>query len=362
MRVVPACLWVLLLSVSLVSADPATILVRSGAASLITEEPDIRMVTETLTVDLYDWEAFVEADFLFRNEGGPREVLIAFPEIINQHHYDTWPRLRDVQFVVDGETMACERLPQDPDHPADAEEGFEFTCWYAAKVAFAPGQERRIVITYSHRHGSQFEGFRWFPYTFSTARAWKGSVDRITLIVNYHAGVSDVPVRLPEGYQHDAAARRLTWEWHDYDAQPLPRGGPRPTDPPEHMTLYWRPSNPQVQVSGTTTDLRASFSRTGAIVTFGTDGPGLPGYQAAPLADDPDAWTIEAKGRRLSVRESQSQATLDGQPFELSRPAEVFHDGFLTREACTLATDDLARAFGLVCTRVEDAHRLEIQP
>jgi hypothetical protein len=340
-------------------------MVEGGAASPITDEPDLRMVTETLTVDLYDVEAVVEADFLFRNEGGAREAVIAFPEIINQRHYGTWPRLRDVRFIVDGEAVSCERVPQDQSNRAGAEEGYEFTCWYAAKVSFAPQQERRVRISYSHRHGCQFEGLCWFPYTFSTARLWKGSVDQITMVLTCHEGVRDLPVRLPEGYRQDAEARRLTWEWRDFDAQPPSPSGTRPAEPPEWLHIYWWPNPPQVQVRGVAADLRAHFGPFGPILRFDQGGPWLPGYQAQRAAEDAEAWLIEANGHRLEVRAGQVQAALDGQPFNLTRAAEVFRDGGDRGhglEACTLAVADLQRALGLGCDQDVARHSLDFAP
>jgi hypothetical protein len=58
---------------------------------------------------------------------------------------------------------------------------------------------------------------------------------------------------------------------------------------------------------------------------------------------------IEAAGHRLEVSGHSREATLDGKPFELTRPAEVIRegDGSFASGGCRLAAADLQRAFGL---------------
>lgn len=178
-------MWlVFALVVSDVSADPATIMVQAGTASPLTDECGVRLVTEGLTVDLYEPGVAVRADMLFRNEGGRRELLIGVPQI-NNRHWGKVVNLGNLRFVVDGQGVPCEHLPQAEEGKSlGLEEGFEYLSWYAAPVVFEPAQERRIVITYSHDHGIDYQGVAFRPYLLRTASFWKAPVERLDMVLN----------------------------------------------------------------------------------------------------------------------------------------------------------------------------------
>jgi len=331
-------LLALVVAVGAAWADPATIMVQSGAASPLTDETDVRLVAEDLTVDLHEPDVAVGADMLFRNEGGRRELLIGFPQI-NNRHWGEVVKLHNVRFVVDDQQVPCEHLPQGEEGKSlGLEEGFEYLSWYAATVTFDPGQERRIVITYNHDHGIDYQGVAFFPYLLRTASFWKGSVERLDMVLNYGESTRGAPWRLPEGAVHDEAAHRIACHWTNYEGDP------------DSIRIHWWPNRPTVYVNGEPGKLRVGLMADGFAVTLGS-GEELLGYSSRPGPEAPRGWVIEAADHRLEVTGDSREATLDGQPFELTRAAEVVRegDGSFARGHCRLAAADLQRAFGLQC-------------
>ena len=81
MRVVAAIALTAVLSISAAYADPASILVRGGSAAPDVRNEHVRLVSETLTIDLCGLETAVTADLLFRNEGPDHTCMMGFPQV-----------------------------------------------------------------------------------------------------------------------------------------------------------------------------------------------------------------------------------------------------------------------------------------
>jgi hypothetical protein len=334
-------------------ADPVSIMLQGGAAAPVVAEPDIRMATEALTVDLYDAEAVVKADMVFVNEGPAKEILIGFPQV----RYAQLPesaRLHDVRMEADGQALSYSRM-----EPAEAkmiEAGsYGFEGWFVAPVRFEAGQERRVVISYRHEHGGAADfayparapqvglDGAWFPYLLATAARWKGTVGRIDATVAWHEGIHSLCTVSPEGYAQDDAARRLTWRFEDYDGKP------------EYLVVWFWQRRLEVLVDGQPAPkgFHAGLTAEGAVVDVAkAECLGLRWLYSGALEG-----YIEMGERKLAVKPEQRQARLDKDPFELTLPpgADVW-PGMGRR--CLVAAEDLKRAFGIEWSYDAAAHRL----
>jgi hypothetical protein len=224
------------------SADPVVMYVHSGSAAPKSEPVDVRMARETVTVELGK-EARVKADMVFVNEGAAQTILMGFPQVT--YHQTPQAALEEMAFTVDGEAVPSERLPSAPGaNTLGLPEGLGVESWHVAKVPFTAGQERRVVISYRHRHGFALNGRDRFLYLLGTAKRWKGAVTPMEVVVHYDESVRDVEGIDPPGYQHDIAARRLTWHWDTYDGPA--EGTPAPGEEfwQDYVTLRWHPKGP----------------------------------------------------------------------------------------------------------------------
>lgn len=343
---------------SVASGDPVSITVRSGAAAPRTDQTDVRMVSETLTVDLFDREARVEADILFRNEGPQQEVLIGFPQI--NYHQERDVQLADLKLVVDGEELPTDQLPADQQQdPPGIERGFDFASWHVAKVPFDADQERRIRITYGHGHGGSAAGiglgWNWFPYLLETASMWKGDVECIDIVVKYREFVSSFEAIMPEGYQHDEAARTITWHLEQYAGDP------------GEIQLRWWHKPLTFLVNGEPAQFGKYFSghllpdRT-LVLDIATAAEGL-GYKWERTSD-PFRWALGARDHCLEIRPPESEGTLDGQLFHLTTaPRGPYEDGrYHGAWSCMVSAADLERALGLRWTYDPESRQIDLRP
>ena len=336
------------LCASSVWADPVSIIVRGGAAAPQAEEPDVRMVSEDLRVDLYDCEAVVQASMVFANEGPQQDVLMGFPQV--NYHGAREVVLQDVRFVVDGQEVETRHMPQDErENPLGLGPEFAFVSWYVADIPFDAGQTRTIEIAYRHGHGGSAFGWDWFPYLLHTASKWKGPVDTISVAVNYREGVERIDEISPQGGHHDEAARRIAWRFGNYEGEP------------KEIVVRWRPKPLMALINGQPAKLGASISADGPIADIASGATAL-GYAWKPGSDG-GRQVVEGRAHQLEVSALSREATLDGRPFRLIRaPWGELFEGTSIQRCCWLAAEDLRRAIGLRWTYDPASRQLDLQP
>jgi hypothetical protein len=323
------------------SADPVSILLHGGAASPVEGEPDVRMVSEELSVKLFGHEAVVTADMLFRNEGPTQDVELGFPQI---NYYQT-PELvlEAVQFVVDGREVLSRHVGDGGRPLPGLSAPQDVPSWHVATVSFAAGQERRVRITYRHEHGGGIYG-PFFPYVLSTGASWKGhSVERIRVVVDYGEAADTIRSAGPKGYETDEAARRLTWLFEDY------RGTP------QVIGVGWRERPLETRVNGQAAKVAVRLTADGPMIDVATSAPAL-GYSW-----DEGRRVLEARGRQVEFPVPGREARVDGQPVTLAR-STVPNDAGRWSNQCLVTTDDLKRLVGLDSTWDPVSRVLDFRP
>ncbi|HJN14904.1 MAG TPA: hypothetical protein QGH10_05415 [Armatimonadota bacterium] len=356
---------VAVLCVSSVGADPASILVRGGAAAPKVGEEHVRLVSETLTIDLYDSEAVVHADLLFRNEGPADECMMGFPQINHQRAATAAerngysPDLRDLEFVVDGDPFEVKLLPDASEtYGGQACYDYEFEKWYVTPVPFTEGQERRVEISYRHPKGVTGNGGPdWFLYYLETGSRWKGgSVERIDVILNYGTVVErwchHQTNYYTEGCTDDKEARRLTWTFEDYQGDP------------GTIRASWYPRELLVYVDGHAEPgaTPARMESIGPLLDVGSRGERL-GYELSGMPGTPDECTVACGDDRLSITNGKLVASLNGEPLALTRPpVGRNYAGAPAWTRWWVAGEDLKRAFGLEWDYNPETRKLVLKP
>lgn len=132
---------------------------------------------------------------------------------------------------------------------------------------------------------------------------------------------------------HDDVAHRIACHWANYEGNP------------GFIRIHWWPNYPTVYLNGEPGKVRANLMADGFAVTFASREE-LPGYSSHPAVEAERGIPRVSGYLQPVARRLDDAAALDGQPFELTRLAEVVGDGRHAFGSCRLAAD-LQRAFGL---------------
>jgi hypothetical protein len=221
----PICvlvIWVFLLSANLaVRANDSAIEGIGGSLRPMQEHPSVRMVAEKVVIDLHPDLAEVDCQFTFHNEGPATTVRMGFPE----RNYSRAEKQGFLSFAtwVDGKPVATTI----EGYRFNEEEGF--FRWRVKQVAFVAGQQRRVRVHYTMCPGRTTEAIRYFEYNLYTGAAWKGTIGKSTVIVNFsHLPWYQRITARPGGYRKERKA--LIWTWHDFE--PASRYSPGNTKQP----------------------------------------------------------------------------------------------------------------------------------
>jgi hypothetical protein len=180
MRRVGLGLVFLVLSAAPVLANDTALRVSGGVVQMLTEGADVRMVSATITADVYADESRVRCEYELKNEGRGQTVTLGFPDMPGAiEEQVSLAHLEDFRSWVDGESLRVSV------RSAPHEEGKGFDRWYVRRAWFDGGQTRHIVNTYTQPNGEVSIGDRWFPYTVWTASSWKGPIGQLTITVRW---------------------------------------------------------------------------------------------------------------------------------------------------------------------------------
>jgi len=183
------------------------------------EDAGVRMVKETVRVDLYPDYYDVTADFLFKNDGQAVTVTMGFPEG-GAGDVDVTPYVDRTAFqnfhtwVDDQEVNATRQATIEED---------SYQAYWVKAVSFTAGQQRRVRVAYRSKPGDSVATKRFAVYNF-TGGNWKDKVDESTLILTPH--LPDTWVLGFEGMPDEDQLKfkqwngdQLTLRWKDWQAE-----------------------------------------------------------------------------------------------------------------------------------------------
>lgn len=149
------------------------------------EHASVRMVRESVRLDIYpDWYD-VDAVFTFRNEGGPVSVRMGFPESgggdIRPQEFRKKSGFLRFATWVDGQPARARRVFVDVEEKGAS--GYQ--AHWVKDVGFAAGQERTVRVRYRSRPHEVSDGTSFAAYEF-TGGNWRGTVGESTMVISVH--------------------------------------------------------------------------------------------------------------------------------------------------------------------------------
>jgi len=159
------------------------------------QESDVRLASESLSIeikedkDMQRENAFVDAYFVFVNEGNDKLVRIGFPFGVKGEVVNLTPR--DVKVKVNGKVIEMT-------HIEDQSAGEVFDPWTVFDVSFKKDETKTVEVSYT---GVSLGGR--FVYILKTGKYWKGPIGTLDITIKFpHAPVFPYLVSLkPDGYR-----------------------------------------------------------------------------------------------------------------------------------------------------------------
>lgn len=210
----------LLLAIAAFANDSAVTGEGGRVSRIKGEKTSVRMVKETVRMDLYPDYYDVTADFLFQNDGPAVTVTMGFPESgggdIHVGNYENRTSFLSFRTWVDDQEVKAVRQKA-----TGSEENFR--AFWTKSVSFTTGQQRRVRVAYRSKPSNSVTTIRFALYDF-TGGNWKGKVEESTLILTPHLpgtwvlGLCDLPdrARLKQKTWKDD---QLTLRWTDWQAE-----------------------------------------------------------------------------------------------------------------------------------------------
>lgn len=196
--------------------DTSITAIGGTAVALHHEHLFVEMVRETVRLDLHKDTYEVTVDFVFRNHGAARDVLMGFPEsgggMDKEGPLPKDAMIQDFISTVDGTPVSVKRIKATESNDA-------YQAYWTKSVAFGKDQQRKIHVHYRSPYGGGIEG-TLAAYYF-TGGNWRGKVQESVLVITPHAGAPKLPfVRLGKKYlseQDTGKPRRFVW--HNWEAE-----------------------------------------------------------------------------------------------------------------------------------------------
>lgn len=203
MRQAPFLALLAFLTVAARADDGA--LTYGGAPRLLSKHPSIRMVSESVTIDVLKQGYRVEATFVFRNEGSACQVRMGFPDrgdgadgtVFGEETEDAagkgrprpvYEGLEGFASSVDGKKAITKLVP----------DGQGSQSWHTKTVAFGRNQTRTVRVRYlADGGGATASGagyLRELGYVLHTGASWKGPIGYAAVLVRFAPGTLKGPM------------------------------------------------------------------------------------------------------------------------------------------------------------------------
>jgi hypothetical protein len=172
----------------------------------------VEMQSEDLQIRLYRDRAKVQVDYILKNTGGAIDVKAGFPCLGLKSEKKNYVEIEDYRFSADGKDVSFKiekgavgnwkalfdrgflDMAEQPDDPANEKSdcpGCEMW-WLTSTVHFDKGQTKHVTVQYESLYEHSEGGYSddssynndYFRYLLSTARSWKGPIQkgRITIV------------------------------------------------------------------------------------------------------------------------------------------------------------------------------------
>ncbi len=178
------CILFFLLLAGFVFSNDSRIVLGSSVEIIDNENTNIIMQEEEIVITLHKDYYEINVHFNFYNEGPAEEVLLGFPvESFYQPVSDNYElaQINDFKSYINGVLLSEYTVREE-----STEERFYTTTtkWFLRKVVFPANSVTytRVVYTAPYNHSGFFKSA---GYIYGTGRSWKGSIGKMTVIINH---------------------------------------------------------------------------------------------------------------------------------------------------------------------------------
>lgn len=212
-----AIFFMLLFSVTMVYADDCSV-GRTPEGVYPMDDNDIVMVSEDIKVDVK--KGFVECNFVFKNTGKEKDVLMGFPAKMEDEGDNTMEEnlyLNDFKsFTGENEIPVQMENGVKPKDLKDSSYPF-YSAWYTFSVHFNEGETKTIKNTYSVKFTAYSTGETRAGYILKTGAFWKDPIGHAK--VTFDLGDIE-PYRLANIYPYSMSfegKNKLVWEKSNFE-------------------------------------------------------------------------------------------------------------------------------------------------
>jgi hypothetical protein len=191
-------------------ADDTAVYGTGGAIHAMDEHPSVVMEEMSVDAQLTTETAEVNCSFVFRNTGGDITVRMGFPESGNVN-------ARPRGFTAFTTSVDDVPVPTSIEGLVEHEGSGVWERWRVKSVTFAPGQTRRVRISYQTPMDQDSVGGRRFEYRIGTGGSWKGPIGRGSVRIRLE-GTQDW-VLLHDSRLRQAPGDLLEWTATDFEPQ-----------------------------------------------------------------------------------------------------------------------------------------------
>lgn len=152
----------------------------AGAAEPLGTHASIIMESADIDLALFEDHAAGWCAYVFYNDGPATTVTMGFPVFEGgQEGERVKPRLPQFRSKVDGVPVKVTTLEK-------KDKQGRTTFWYVKDVQFERGQRRTIINRFRQGYGDSTMGDNFFVYVVSTARSWRGPVERLGIEIHWY--------------------------------------------------------------------------------------------------------------------------------------------------------------------------------
>ncbi len=209
--------YILLISVTTVYADDCSV-GRTPDGVYPMEDADIVMESEDIKVDVE--KGFVECNFVFKNTGEEKDILMGFPAKMEDDGHNTYDEdlyFKDFKTFIDKNEIPVKvEKGINPKDLIDTKYPY-YSSWYTFSVHFKAGETKHIKNTYSVTYTSYSMGQADVGYILKTGAFWKDKIGYAKVTFDF----GDIELyRIEHIYpfsMHFEGKNKIVWEKRDFE-------------------------------------------------------------------------------------------------------------------------------------------------
>jgi hypothetical protein len=177
------CFGILLLINTAVFSNDASVIFGRSVEILDKGSTNITMLDEVINITLHRGYYEVDVTFDFYNDGPAENILLGFPvwTALNNNPKDReWAKIDDFRSYINGNLLTEYTEREESTRESDYSHLLT-TKWFIREVTFPENSHTYSRVTYKAPYNYRQSA----GYIYGTGRCWKGSIGKMTLIINH---------------------------------------------------------------------------------------------------------------------------------------------------------------------------------